>query len=107
MRRFGSFGLLLVALAAGQASAQDAGRASELAAPVKLEAGGKPIDVEIGHAAPFVHDLDGDGKQDLLVGQFGGGKLHFFRNEGAANAPVLAASRWVEAAGKPVDTDAG
>lgn len=106
MRRFGSLGLLLVALAAGQASAQD-GRASELAAPVKVEAGGAPIDVEIGHAAPFVHDLDGDGTQDLLVGQFGEGKLHYFRNEGTAAAPQLAASRWVEAAGKPVDTDAG
>ena len=105
MRRVGGLALLLL-LASG-ASAQEVARAPELAAPVKLEAGGKPIDVEVGHAAPFVHDLDGDGKPDLLVGQFGGGKLHLFRNEGTAAQPQLAASRWVEAAGAPMKTEAG
>ena len=43
--------------------------------PVRLEAAGKPIDTEIGHAAPFVCDFDGDGLKDLLVGQFGDGIL--------------------------------
>src|SRR5262245_55710338 len=28
---------------------------------VKIEAGGQPIDVEVGHAAPAMADLDGDG----------------------------------------------
>jgi hypothetical protein len=63
----------------------------DLAPPVRLEAGGKPIDTEVGHAAPFVHDWDGDGVQDLLVGQFGGGVLWIFRNEGTNAAPKLAA----------------
>ena len=63
----------------------------ELAPPVRLEAGGKPIDTEIGHAAPFVYDWDGDGVWDLLVGQFGGGILWIFRNEGTNAAPKLAA----------------
>ncbi|MCI0747754.1 MAG: hypothetical protein L0Y58_20295, partial [Verrucomicrobia subdivision 3 bacterium] len=49
--------------------------ASELQPPFRVEAGGKPIDVEIGHAAPWVADFNGDGKFDLLVGQFGNGKL--------------------------------
>jgi hypothetical protein len=40
----------------------------ELAPPVRLEAAGQVIDTEIGHAAPFVTDFDGDGVQDLLVG---------------------------------------
>jgi hypothetical protein len=63
----------------------------DLAPPVRLEAGGKPIDTEVGHAAPFVYDWDGDGVKDLLVGQFGGGALWIFRNEGTNAAPKLAA----------------
>ena len=63
----------------------------ELAPPVRLEAGGKPIDTEVGHAAPFVYDWDGDGVRDLLVGQFGGGALWVFRNQGTNAQPKLAA----------------
>ena len=63
----------------------------ELAPPVRLEAAGKPIDTEVGHAAPFVSDFDGDGVQDLLVGQFGGGILWIYRNEGTNASPRLAA----------------
>jgi len=63
----------------------------ELAPPVRLEANGKPIDTEMGHAAPFVCDWDGDGVRDLLVGQFGGGVLWIFCNEGTNAEPKLAA----------------
>ena len=63
----------------------------ELAEPVRLEAAGKPIDTEIGHAAPFVCDFDGDGLKDLLVGQFGEGLLRIYRNEGTNSEPELAA----------------
>ena len=58
--------------------------------PVRLQADGKPIDTEIGHAAPFVADFDGDGVRDLLVGQFGGGILWIFRNDGTDTKPKLA-----------------
>ena len=64
---------------------------SELAEPVRIEAAGKPIDTEIGHAAPFVYDFDGDGLKDLLVGQFGEGLLRIYRNEGTNSEPKLAA----------------
>ena len=69
--------------------------AAELAAPVRLEAGddGSLIDTDIGHAAPFVGDFDGDGTQDLLVGQFGDGLLWIYRNEGSDAEPRLAAGR--------------
>ena len=63
----------------------------ELAAPVRLEAEGQPIDTEVGHAAPFVADIDGDGVRDLLVGQFGGGALWIYRNTGTNAEPKLAA----------------
>src|SRR5262245_2573850 len=65
--------------------------ARELAPPVRLEAAGKPIDTDIGHAAPFVADFDGDGVPDLLVGQFGDGILWVYRNEGTAKEVRLAA----------------
>ena len=59
----------------------------QLAPPKRLESAGKPIDVEVGHAAPFICDFDGDGLLDLLVGQFGDGKLRIYRNEGTCSKP--------------------
>ena len=79
--------ILLMGLAAPAAE----GPARELAPPVRLEAAGKPIDTDIGHAAPFVGDFDGDGVNDLLVGQFGDGILWIYRNEGTNARPKLAA----------------
>jgi len=71
------------------AAANDAGVAkSQLAAPVRIEAEGGPVDItEIGHAAPFFADVDGDGKRDLMVGQFGGGKLRIYKNVGTDREP--------------------
>ncbi len=65
--------------------------ATELLPPVRLEAAGKPIDTAVGHAAPFVGDFDGDGVNDLLVGQFGDGILWVYKNTGSNAHPRLAA----------------
>ncbi|MCP4256894.1 MAG: VCBS repeat-containing protein [Planctomycetes bacterium] len=70
---------------------ENTGLSEDLAQPVRLEAAGKPIDTDIGHAAPFVCDFDGDGIKDLLVGQFGQGILWIYRNEGTNSEPKLAA----------------
>ncbi len=51
----------------------------ELKAPIRLESGGKPIDVAGGHAAPAVADVDGDLVPDLLVGQFIGEGRNLFQ----------------------------
>lgn len=72
-------------------------RASGLAPPVIVEADGEPIDVEVGHAAPHFADFDEDGVPDLLVGQFGEGKLRIYRNEGTAAEPVFKNFTWFKA----------
>ncbi len=75
--------------------------ADELLEPFRLEANGQPIDVGgIGYAAPFVGDFDGDGKRDLLVGQFNQGKMRVFLNAGDQKNPKFDEPIWFEAGGK-------
>jgi hypothetical protein len=69
----------------------------EFQPPVRLEAGGAPVRVESpGYAAPCYADIDGDGKKDLLVGQFSGGKIRVFKNLGDGK---LAVGEWLKAGG--------
>jgi hypothetical protein len=84
---------LVLAVLWGAASTGDGADspAAELAPPVRIEAAGKPIDTEVGHAAPYVGDFDGDKVNDLLVGQFGDGILWIYRNKGTSAHPKLAA----------------
>ena len=72
--------------------------AAEFEQPQRLEAGGEPIAVEApGYAAPCWADVDGDGKKELLVGQFRGGRIQIFRHEGDAK---FAAGEWLKADGE-------
>jgi hypothetical protein len=73
-----------------------AAESTDLAAPVQLTAGGKPIDVDIGHAAPFVADWNGDGVLHLLVGQFGDAKLRIYRNVGTKDKPKFDKFVWFQ-----------
>ena len=79
------------------ALAANAPAKTQLAAPVLVQAEGGPIDVEVGHAAPFLADLDGDAKRDLLVGQFGGGKLRIYKNQGTDREPRFAKYDYMKA----------
>lgn len=65
--------------------------------PQRIKVGDKAIDVDVGHAAPFVTDMNGDGKKDLLVGQFGSGKLRVFYNVGTDKAPKFDTMNWFQA----------
>jgi hypothetical protein len=72
--------------------------AAEFARPVRLKAGGVAVRVESpGYAAPCWADVDGDGKKDLLVGQFKQGKIRVFKNLGAGK---LAGGVWLKAEGQ-------
>lgn len=85
-------GLVLVFVVSAVGGADTA---EEFAAPVRILAGGVPIAVAGGHAAPCVVDFDRDGKRDLLVGQFFGttprtileGHARFYRNVGTEQHP--------------------
>mgnify|MGYP001602111118 CR=1 FL=1 len=91
-----------LALAVGSAAS-----GQEFHAPVRLEAAGKPIDVDSGHAAPYLYDFDRDGVRDLLVGQFGDGKLLVHRNAGSEARPAYAAGVAFEAGGRTATVPAG
>ena len=72
--------------------------AAEFEPPVRLKADGVAVRVESpGYAAPCWADGDGDGKKDLLVGQFNKGKIRLFKNLGEGK---LAGGVWLEAEGQ-------
>jgi hypothetical protein len=68
------------------------------AAPVRLRAGDGFVKVEApGYACPTMFDVDGDGRKDLVVGQFNGGKMRMYKGlEGG----TFAAGEWLKADGK-------
>jgi|SRR3954452_1173116 len=91
-----SAALLVAAVSAAPPEKAPAG----LAPPIKLTAGGKPIDVDVGHAAPCIADLKGDGKPCLLVGQFGEGKLRVYADLGSKTEHRFDKFEWFRAGGK-------
>lgn len=107
--------LSLVVFGMGTASVEE----TRFAPPVPLRANGEVISVTTGHAAPYIYDFDGDGTQDLLVGEFGNkpfkgettgkasaghpwtaGKLRVYRNHGTDTEPVYKEFSYVQAGGQ-------
>ncbi len=72
--------------------------AADFKPPVRLMAGDQAVRVEApGYACPCWADIDGDGKPELLVGQFAGGKIKVFKHQGGEQ---FAAGTWLQAGGK-------
>ena len=75
--------------------------AAELGAPARLKASGAAVRVEPpGYASPCLADVDGDGKPDLLVGQFNKGKVRLFKGLGKGK---FAKGDWLKADGKDAE----
>ena len=62
---------------------------------VRLSGGGEPIQLESpGYASPCWADVDGDGKKDLLVGQFRSGKIAVY--SGKDGIDKLGKAEWLQ-----------
>jgi hypothetical protein len=81
-------------------SAPDSGYAFE--APVRIKAGDEFISTEgPGYACPTMADVDGDGNNDLVVGQFNQGHMLFCKNIAASGErPQFAAAQWIQSEGQ-------
>lgn len=76
-------------------------QSGELGPPFQVAAGGQPLDVQrSGMAAPFFGDFDGDGLDDLLVGEFRDGLLRVYRNLGSIGRPQFKDYVWFKAGGE-------
>ena len=74
---------------------------------VRLEADGEVIDVEIGHLVPYATDWNADGKKDLIVGQFSGGRIRLYLNQGTDKAPLFKTFTYLSAGGQEIRLPAG
>lgn len=96
-------GLLLglpfaAALPLGDAEGDDTKKPFTFEAPTRLLADGSPMASEApGYASPAWHDVTGDGRADVIVGQFAGGKMMVYPGleDGA-----FGKGQWLEAGGE-------
>ena len=79
----------------------------ELQSPTRLMADGEPINIgelsSIAHAGPWIADVDCDGDEDLLVGDFPG-YFWMFENQGSNEKPEYTSKGKLEAGGEAAKT---
>ena len=69
------------------------------AAPFYVQANGVDLVVHGSIPDPFVVDWDYDGVKDLIIGQFSGGKIRFYKNSGTNAEPVFTTYEFLKADG--------
>ena len=70
-------------------------------APLQVHAGGRKLKTEApGFASPAFYDFDGDGRDDLVVGQYAGGRMSVYRR---LEDGTFAAGEWILAGGEPAE----
>ena len=74
--------------------------------PVIVQADGANIVVNL-MADPFMVDWDGDGLNDLLVGQFAPAKVRFYKNVGTNRNPEFTFSNYLQADGADISVSYG
>lgn len=79
----------------------------ELSEGQKLHAKGEVIDIDVGHLVPCVADWNNDGRKDLIVGQFRGGKIRLYLNEGTDAEPQFDEFVYLKAGGSEISLEAG
>lgn len=82
------------------------GALPQFAAPFKIQANGSDLTVSL-ISDPFMVDWDGDGLNDLIVGQFTEGKIRFYPNSGTNESPVFTAYTYLQADGVDITTTYG
>lgn len=79
-------------------SGDDTTPKANFADPVRLTSEGAPIATEApGYASPAWYDVNGDGRADLIVGQFNGGKMRAYHQ---AEDGTFGAGSWIQAEGE-------
>jgi hypothetical protein len=71
-------------------------RPHDVGEPVALLSDGRPIELPYRSLFPFVGDLDGDGREELLLGTPDSGRLKVFPNLGSNERRVLGAPSWFD-----------
>ncbi len=82
------------------------GEVPQFAAPFKIQASGGDLAVSLV-SDPYMVDWDGDGLNDLIVGQFTEGKIRFYPNSGTNEAPVFTGFTYLQADGVDITTTYG
>lgn len=73
----------------------------------QLECDGRAI-TDVSWPSSCVTDWDGDGKKDLLMGEFSpSGKLRFYKNVGSNTAPEFESYSYVKANGTDIKLTTG
>ena len=70
-----------------------------------ITAAEEPIRVEEpGYACPTLYDMDKDGSEDLIVGQFKSGKMKWYRNlSSPGETPKYAEGEWIGTNDEPAE----